>query len=281
MTSKVTFDVGGKAFKVSKSLLDLYPNTMLAKSASQQWHSNPEQEIYIDRDYTLFRHVLSYLRDQKVSLPLTVTKEELLLELDYYNIDAYEGEIDDSLTKGIQGTLSLNHGYGRLANASKSLDVLIEDKEKEANSLKVAKQCIEKYVLQKGKKYYNQESFIFDTRFDGLIGERNKYSPNKCNECLAKVGLRLLKHKDGNRKYYEIQEIDIPPSTTTTGALLGALPMPSEHHHQEEPEQSPQEEEPQEHSSPEGEESKSSDSRSRHSRVRRAAGVPEIVHLSM
>jgi len=264
-SSKVTFDVGGKAFKVSRSLLELYPDSMLTKSASETWHTEQDEEIYIDRDYTLFRHVLSYLRDMRVSLPLTVTKDELLIELDYYNIDANADVIDDSLTRGIQSTQSLNHGYGRLAHVSKSLDGLIEEKEKECNSLKVAKQCIEKYVLQKGKKYYDQESFIFDTRFDGLIGDRNKYSPNKCNEFLSKAGLRLLKHKDGNgKKYYEIEEIQ----------ATGERPH---HHQQSQPQQQPQPH----HSSPEVEESKSSDSHSDHSRVRRAAGVPAMVHLSM
>ena len=264
-SSKVTFDVGGKAFKVSRSLLELYPDSMLTKSASETWHTEQDEEIYIDRDYTLFRHVLSYLRDMRVSLPLTVTKDELLIELEYYNINANADVIDDSLTRGIQSTQSLNHGYGRLAHVSKSLDGLIEEKEKECNSLKVAKQCIEKYVLQKGKKYYDQESFIFDTRFDGLIGDRNKYSPNKCNEFLSKAGLRLLKHKDGNgKKYYEIEEIQ----------ATGERP----HHHQQS--QSQQQPQPH-HSSPEVEESKSSDSHSDHSRVRRAAGVPAMVHLSM
>ena len=255
-SSKVTFDVGGKPFKVSRSLLDMYPDSMLARSASKRWHTNEEEDIYIDRDYTLFRYVLNYLRDMKVSLPLTVTKEELLMELEYYGIDANIDAIDDSLTQGIQSTQSLNHGYGRLADASKTLDILIEEKEKECNSLKVAKQCIEKYVLQKGKKYYDQESFIFDTRFDGLIGDRNKYSPNKCNEFLSKVGLRLLKHQDGEgKRYYEIEEIPLPL------------------HRQ--PSQQPQD------SSPEVEESKSSDSQSNHSSERRAAGVPGFVHLSM
>lgn len=258
-SSKVTFDVGGKPFKVSRSLLEMYPDSMLARSASKTWHTNEDEAIYIDRDYTLFRYVLNYLRDMKVSLPLTVTKDELLMELDYYGIDADIDAIDDSLTQGIQNTQSLNHSYGRLADASKTLDVLIEEKEKECNSLRVAKQCIEKYVLQKGKKYYDQESFIFDTRFEGLIGDRNKYSPNKCNEFLSKVGLRLLKHKDGNgKKYYEIEEIPLPLQRQASQSS----------------------EQPQD-ASPEVVESKSSDSQSNHSRERRAAGVPGIVHLTM
>jgi hypothetical protein len=35
-TEIVTFNVGGTRYEVSRSLLDLHPNTMLAKSASEQ-----------------------------------------------------------------------------------------------------------------------------------------------------------------------------------------------------------------------------------------------------
>jgi hypothetical protein len=35
----------------------------MGRRRGQTWHTEQDEEIYIDRDYTLFRHVLTYLRD--------------------------------------------------------------------------------------------------------------------------------------------------------------------------------------------------------------------------
>ena len=63
MTETVKFNVGGSIYEVSRSLLERYPDTMLAKSASKRWQEVSMSEIFIERDGDLFRHVLSYLRD--------------------------------------------------------------------------------------------------------------------------------------------------------------------------------------------------------------------------
>jgi hypothetical protein len=62
----VKFNVGGQKFHVTRSLLALYPDTMIAKSASDQWNKDSKSEIFLERDGTLFQFVLSYLRDGKV-----------------------------------------------------------------------------------------------------------------------------------------------------------------------------------------------------------------------
>ena len=97
----VTFSVGGEKFELSRSLLDMYPGTMLSTSASERWQEDPESEIIMDRDPMLFHHVLAYLRDKKVYLPITVAKKAVLSELEYYCVDDVdEDAIDDSLTQG-------------------------------------------------------------------------------------------------------------------------------------------------------------------------------------
>ena len=100
----VRFIVGGEKFELSRSLLGMYPtNTpMLSKSASERWQKDPESEITMDRDPMLFHHVLAYLRDKKVYLPITVvTKKAVLSELEYYCVDDVdENATDDSLTQG-------------------------------------------------------------------------------------------------------------------------------------------------------------------------------------
>jgi hypothetical protein len=97
----VKFNIGGTRYEVSQSLLQSYPNTMLAKCAKEQWHKDPNEEIFIERDGEVFRHVLSYLRDGKVSLPPTVTKDSLISDLQYYGVEnIQEDKMDDYLVNG-------------------------------------------------------------------------------------------------------------------------------------------------------------------------------------
>ena len=97
MTKVVKFNIGGKTYQVSRSLA-LHPQTMLAKCVSEQWQEDPEQEVFIKRDGETFWHVLSCLRDGKIKLPLTTTKEGFIVELEYYGIECTnEADVDDSL----------------------------------------------------------------------------------------------------------------------------------------------------------------------------------------
>merc|ERR1719162_1261229 len=103
MTEVAKFNVGGHPYQVSRSFLALHPQTIFAISASNQWHEDYDSEIFIDRDGETFRHVLTYLRDGKVTLPLTAAKEALLSELEYYGVEGVdEKNVNDSLIKEAQ-----------------------------------------------------------------------------------------------------------------------------------------------------------------------------------
>jgi len=86
MTDIAKFNIGGQRYEVSRSLLESHPDTMLAKSASDQWQKDPKSEIFIERDGQRFRYILDYLRDGKVCLPLIETRDAFVAELEYYNI---------------------------------------------------------------------------------------------------------------------------------------------------------------------------------------------------
>ena len=81
------FNIGGIRYEVSKSLLLKYPKTMLAVSASKQRQENPNDEIFIERDGERFRLVLDYMRDGCVHLPISVSKDTLLLDFKYYGFE--------------------------------------------------------------------------------------------------------------------------------------------------------------------------------------------------
>eukprot|EP00957_Ditylum_brightwellii_P042874 3245381-Ditylum_brightwellii.AAC.1 len=87
MASICRFNVGGRKYEVSKSLLEQHPNTMLARISSEQWQKDPEAEIFIDQDGDRFRYCLDYLRFGSVVLPVTVAKKAVLQDLAYYGVE--------------------------------------------------------------------------------------------------------------------------------------------------------------------------------------------------
>jgi BTB/POZ domain len=110
----VVFDVGGRLFKIRRSILESFPYTILAQSASDLWNtrsapvlvlgstegefsSTPatseennkkhQQPIFIDRDSHRFSYVLDYMRDGSIALPITISKESFLKDLHYFGFD--------------------------------------------------------------------------------------------------------------------------------------------------------------------------------------------------
>jgi len=58
----VQFDVGGRVFKTSRSLIDQHEDTMLARLMSDTWQEDPNKSVFIDRNGDTFSHILDYLR---------------------------------------------------------------------------------------------------------------------------------------------------------------------------------------------------------------------------
>lgn len=61
----VSFNVGERLFDVRHSLLDAFPKSILARSASEEWQAvdGTERSIFFDRDGDRFRYCLDYMRD--------------------------------------------------------------------------------------------------------------------------------------------------------------------------------------------------------------------------
>ena len=87
----LTVDVGGTVYRVSRSLLEQYPNTMLTRMASETWQEDPTDTLFIERDGRRFAYVLDYMRDTKVSIPAGgqggITKASVLAELTYFGFE--------------------------------------------------------------------------------------------------------------------------------------------------------------------------------------------------
>ena len=87
LPSTVQLDVGGTIYKVSRSLLESFPDTMLARMVSETWQKDPNKPIFVERDGESFRYVLHYMRDGHVFLPITMSKDAVLKDLEYYGFD--------------------------------------------------------------------------------------------------------------------------------------------------------------------------------------------------
>ena len=176
----VKFNVGGHRYEVSRSLLSLHPNTMIAKSASEQWQNDPQKEVFIDRDGAIFSFVLSYLRDGKVALPTTVRKVTLMDELDYYGVDDVEANmIDDE-----------NRETKFACNVKSVRDAAI------LHGIVAA--CINEFMSIKGspKSFTHKNSSGFEN-FDWIVtncaSDPDKtWTLMKLNEHFHKVGLNAL-----------------------------------------------------------------------------------------
>lgn len=96
MDNIVTFDVGGKIFKTSRSCLQNHEGThMLERLVSDTWQKDKDhtKPIFIDRDGDTFAYVLNYLRYGRVTLPDTIPEDMFLLDLDFYGIEPTEDSV--------------------------------------------------------------------------------------------------------------------------------------------------------------------------------------------
>ena len=100
-TLSVTFDVGGRTFKVSRSLIKQHDTSMLARLVSDTWQSVKDSDmvpsLFVDRDGDRFAYVLDFLRYGHVKLPYNISKDLLILDLDFFGI---EGATDETITVG-------------------------------------------------------------------------------------------------------------------------------------------------------------------------------------
>eukprot|EP00980_Cylindrotheca_fusiformis_P015334 scaffold4282_cov112-Cylindrotheca_fusiformis.AAC.17 len=79
----VTFNIGGHLYEVSRSLLRQYPDTILAKKAEEIPYGM-SLPIMFDRDGERFRYCLEFMRDGRVSLPVSASRQAVLEDLKFY-----------------------------------------------------------------------------------------------------------------------------------------------------------------------------------------------------
>lgn len=89
MTEVITLNIGGCIYQTSKETLkknDTYFRALVE-------HSNCEDIIFVDRDPSLFRYILNWLRGTTVLPDDTLSLKELLMESDFYCMEDMKNEI--------------------------------------------------------------------------------------------------------------------------------------------------------------------------------------------
>uniref|UniRef100_A0A7S1FYD7 Potassium channel tetramerisation-type BTB domain-containing protein n=1 Tax=Corethron hystrix TaxID=216773 RepID=A0A7S1FYD7_9STRA len=203
MTETVLFDVGGKKYKTARSLLNDHPETMLARMASQEWNPDAGKKLFIERDGERFRYVLDYLRDGKAILPIDVSKEALLIDMEFYGINVRENDIT------VQNTMeSLRSLLGVVVNTRSYFEKeILESNErglkcrnemfeshKRTEILKFAKFCFEDYV-SRPNKYIADVVLKFNIKEHPVVCYQDD---ELLKNLLSKIGLELSSSMHSN-----------------------------------------------------------------------------------
>ncbi|RXN02688.1 BTB POZ domain-containing KCTD6 [Labeo rohita] len=90
LTHPVTLNVGGHLYTTSISTLQRYPDSMLGAMFRGDFPTTRDAQgnYFIDRDGTLFRYILNFLRTSELTLPVDFMEMDLLRkEADFYQIE--------------------------------------------------------------------------------------------------------------------------------------------------------------------------------------------------
>mmetsp|Transcript_20028 Transcript_20028/g.41854 ORF Transcript_20028/g.41854 Transcript_20028/m.41854 type:complete len:220 (-) Transcript_20028:1029-1688(-) len=186
----VTFDVGGTVYKVSRSLLEQHPDTMLARMVSETWENamEPDKTLFLERDGDRFRYVLDYMRDGKVFLPAPkISKDALLLDLDYYGFSNVS-------PRNIQVSFVFSESVQYL----KSFEKDCQEQLSETKRIRFAHYCASKYRDSLGglSVTVNNSDSADEEELEACATASKHYNyssrVHKLNEPLSKYGLKCI-----------------------------------------------------------------------------------------
>ena len=199
-SSTVQFNVGGKIYEVSRSLLEHHPNTMLARMASDTWRpgsgssggseQNDGSALFIERDGDEFKYVLKFMRDGGTdALPPTVSKGTLLQELTYYGFE----DVDPTQITVEALIPMLKTLFDHVEAIAAEFDSLSKDCDLKRKVYNLAKHCLDEY-----KKDGSLEISVGSRKNSELnhsVWSLQKYEElkNKFNEILESVGWEVKK----------------------------------------------------------------------------------------
>lgn len=205
----VKFNVGGKTFEVSRSLLDSFPDTMISKAASTTWQKENDGPIFIERNSDRFHCVLDYIRDGCINLPLNTTKDSMLIELSYLGFDKVD---PDKITAQYSPFLATSV----VASYYQKHIVMLQKLDLKKQYTNLAFKCFDHYIKTSQvemniayEEYKNFGNFITHYKLDewhASTGPSNLYQENSLlKSCATKFGVEFIsigKSQHNNDKIY-------------------------------------------------------------------------------
>jgi len=96
MNELIRLNVGGERYTTTRATLTRYPQSMLGAMFSGAMATSIDEHgcFFIDRDGSMFSHVLNFLRSGRLSLPADFHQLDLLaIEADFYQVEDLIKEI--------------------------------------------------------------------------------------------------------------------------------------------------------------------------------------------
>lgn len=92
----IGINIGGQIFETTVAVLTVDPYSLLAACCREQppFKKNPDGLFYFDRDWWLFRHILAFLRSNKLPRDLETLKE-LYQEASFYRLKRLQLAIEN------------------------------------------------------------------------------------------------------------------------------------------------------------------------------------------
>lgn len=118
----VELNVGGSIYTTSRTTLASNSESMLARMTapdSLPTATDSNNRIFIDRDGPLFRYIVNFLRDKRLSLPENFTEHaQLYSEADFYQIEPIKQQLEKFFPNKLDANNSLLAKDASLKNSS-------------------------------------------------------------------------------------------------------------------------------------------------------------------
>mmetsp|Transcript_69422 Transcript_69422/g.77649 ORF Transcript_69422/g.77649 Transcript_69422/m.77649 type:complete len:272 (-) Transcript_69422:42-857(-) len=176
-------NIGGTRYEVSNSLLDQFQNSMLRRITCDTWNNESKdpdltkkEEIFIERDGGRFKFVLDYMRDGKVSLPLSIPRQQLVSDMEYYGIDFDETQI----TLGVANPNDTFHKLSEYYYEKERFKKIFESKRDDIE-ISYRKLAVERISCEIAFDYFEQQfsgksSFTFEPKeIQRRLGEKERF----------------------------------------------------------------------------------------------------------
>jgi hypothetical protein len=202
LKSNVRFNVGGRIFEVSRSIIEQHPNTMLARMIDATWKRDdyqPGDALFIDRSGDRFQYVLDYMRDGKVFLPVTESRAAVAHELEYFGFENVEQE--KALSQAtLDGGRVMSSISSNLCEEMDAMDKDIQHFQREIKSIEN-----KGYAIRAAHLLFMRASDIpadvsrftvtISDRYDkDFFGKATRHAMTFLSERLATYGLKLVKY---------------------------------------------------------------------------------------